>query len=77
MTDSGDNIRIAWNKVSERLCAVHPDGKESVVAEVSWPEVYGEATEAQRRAATAPGGQRLILGPTLAQIKAAFETPGD
>jgi hypothetical protein len=73
-----DNIRIAWNKVSGRLCAVHPDGKEAPVAEVSWPEAYGEATEAQRRAADAPAGPgtRLVLGPTLAEIRAAFETPG-
>lgn len=76
MSMSSDDIRVAWNRVSERLCAVHPDGKEALVAEVSFAEIYGEATEAQREAASAPGGQRLILGPTLAEIKAAFETPG-
>lgn len=60
---SGD-IRIGWNVVTERLCAVHDDDGTYAAVEISFPE-------SGRR--ELPGGTRLILGPTLEQIRAAFE----
>lgn len=68
-------IRIAWNKVSERLCAIHPDGTQAPgVKYASWPDLYMFATDRQQDEADAPAGHgaRLYIGPTLAEVAAAF-----
>lgn len=70
---STDDIRIAWNLVTETLHAVHPDDGTFASVEVAWPDRYAEAPAEIQERAHAPGGLRLILGPTLAEIKAAFE----
>lgn len=61
-----DGIRIAWNVVSERLTAVYPDDGTFPVKEVAFAETG--RTEL-------PGGSRLIIGPTLSEIIAAFTGP--
>jgi hypothetical protein len=63
---SADDIRIAWNVVSERLTAVHPDDGTFPAKEVT----FAEAGRTEL-----PGGPRLILGPTLAEIIRAFGYP--
>jgi hypothetical protein len=63
---SADDIRIAWNVVSERLTAVHPDDGTYAVKEIAFTETG--RTEL-------PGGPRLILGPTLGEIALMFGEP--
>ena len=73
---SSDDIRIAWNTVTQTLHAVHPDDGTYASVEVSFGgDRYAEATADVQDRASARGGRRLILGPTLAEIKAAFEDP--
>ena len=70
---TGD-IRIAWNTVTQTLSAVHPDDGTYAAVEVGFGgNYYAEAPADIQARASAPGGQRLILGPTLAEIMAAFE----
>jgi hypothetical protein len=73
---SADDIRIAWNLVTESLCAVHPDDGTFKPVEVRWPDRFADAHADIQKAATAPGDRRLIIGPTLAEIKTAFEQGG-
>lgn len=63
LENSFDDIRIAWNVVSERLTAVHPDDGTFPVKEVAFAETDRTLL---------PGGPRLIIGPTLAEIIAAL-----
>jgi hypothetical protein len=65
LAGAGDDIRIAWNLPGGRLTAVHPDGS-APVQEVGFAEVERQL---------APGGSRLIIGPTLGEIRAAFNEP--
>jgi hypothetical protein len=71
---AADEIRIAWNIVTHRLCAVHPDDGTFKVTEVAFaPPSPGEVPDEIARRASAPGGPRLMLGPTLAEIRASFD----
>lgn len=60
-------IRIAWNKITERLCAVTND-PGSGTQYVSFPE--HARTEL-------PGGTRLIIGPTLDEVQTMFGVLSD
>ena len=74
---SADDIRIAWNEVTQTLCALHPDDSTYMYVEVNFGgDRYAEATTDIQDSACAPGGRRLVLGPTLAEIRRAFESPG-
>jgi hypothetical protein len=71
---AADDIRIAWNTVTETLHAVHPDDGTYAAVEISvGGDHYADAPAGIQDRTTAPGGRRLILGPTLAEIAAAFE----
>lgn len=63
---ASDDIRIAWNVVTGRLTAVHPDDGTFPIKEVAF-------AESDRTLES--GGPRLILGPTLAEIIREFEGP--
>lgn len=69
---SADDIRIAWNPVTGRLCAVHADDGTYAPVEVHFPPVLDLPSELERMT-RAPGGVRLIIGPTLAEVRDAFE----
>jgi len=75
---SADDIRIAWNTVTQALHAVHPDDGTYAAVEISFGGEYGTQAPADiQDRASAPGGRQLLIGPTLAEIRAAFEeSPG-
>jgi hypothetical protein len=69
-----DDIRVAWNEVTQTLCAVHPDDGTYTAAEINFGgDRYAEAATDIQDHASAPGGRRLVIGPTLAEIEAAFD----
>lgn len=72
---SADDIRIAWNPVTERLSAVHLDDGTFATIEVAFATPR-ELPAGLVRRAEAPGGVRLIIGPTLAEIRDAFDRQG-
>jgi len=74
---SADDIRVAWNPVTGSLHAVHPDDGTFASAEIAFGgDRYAEASADIQDRACAPGGRRLIIGPTLAEIREAFEHRG-
>lgn len=61
---SSDDIRIAWNRVTERLVAVHPDDGTYAIVEIAFPSpTPGPPTP----------DTRLVIGPTLKEIAEEFE----
>jgi hypothetical protein len=74
----GGGIRIAWNTVTQTLCAVHPDDGTYTAIEVNFGrDYYAEAAPGEQGQACAPGGRRLILGPTIAEIVVSFVSPAE
>jgi len=70
---AGD-IRIAWNVVTQSLCAVHTDDGTYAAVEIHFSgDRSAEAPADIQDRASAPGGRRLTIGPTLAEIMAMFE----
>jgi hypothetical protein len=72
---SADDIRLAWNLVTERISAVHPDDGTFPAREAGFAPATLTRAELLELGALAPGGPRLIIGPTLAEVIRAFEHP--
>lgn len=68
------DIRIAWCTVTGSLHAVHPDDGTFASVEIGWSgDRAADAHPDIQARASAPGGRRLIIGPTLGEILAAFK----
>lgn len=71
---AADDIRIAWNLVTESLHALHEDDGTYSAAEIGFGQHRADsAPQEMKDRAMAPGGPRLVLGPTLGEIREAFE----
>jgi len=64
---AADDIRIAWDKRTSRLCALHPDDASFGPGVVEF-EFADPADITPRQAELA--GNQLLIGPTLGQIRA-------
>lgn len=70
---SADDIRVAFDTVTQTLHALHPDDDTYAAVEIGFGDRWAEAPPEIQDRACAPGGRRLVLGPTLAEIRSAFE----
>jgi len=69
-----EDIRVAWNVVSEQLTATYPDDGTFPFKEVAFAETGRTGPLGELPGTLAPGGPRLILGPTLGEVIEAFGT---